>query len=265
MIWRVFTLFLLSLCAQFNTIQIGYAGSLSWVTQDRWVTVSKVIDGDTFATRDGERVRLLGINTPEIQHDTSPAQPFGNEAKALLTQLIDGQVVRLSFEIEKQDKYGRTLAHVYHRNGLWVNEEMLRLSSSFVYTFPPNIVKASALVRVEQQAIQANQGIWQTSRWRVLLPEQLDHKLLGQFRLVQGEITALAKSDWQFAMGKLTVSVPKKYRKYFRNSPSVNAGDKVLVRGILRMSKKGKWFLSAHAPSDIKHIKNFLPEEHAPR
>ena len=258
MIWRVFTLLLLSLCVQFNIVQGGYAGTLSWVTQDRWVTVDKVIDGDTFKTRKGEKVRLLGINAPETQHGNSPEQAFGNEAKVALTKLIDNQVVRLSFDKEKKDKYGRTLAHVYLRGGLWVNEEMLRLGSSFVYTFPPNVAKASEMVRVEQQAIGANQGIWQLSRWRVLLPEQLEKSLLGQFRLVQGKITALDKSGWQFSMGKLWVSVPKKYRTFFRNGHKAKEGESVLVRGVVRMSKKGKWFLSVHAPSDIYHLKKTL-------
>jgi len=254
MIWRGLTLFLLSFCAQLSFHYPGYAGSLSWVTQDRWVTVSKVIDGDTFKTRKGEKVRLLGINAPEIQHDNSPEQPFGNEAKVALTQLIDGQVVRLSFDKEKLDKYGRTLAHVYLRDGLWVNAELLRLGSSFVYTFPPNIAKVSEMVRVEQQAIEAKKGIWRMSRWQVLSPELLDKNLLGQFRLIQGRVASLDKSGWQFAMGKLRVSVPKKYRSAFRHKMRVSVGEEVLVRGRLRISRKGQWYISIHTASDVYRL-----------
>ena len=258
MIWRVLTLLMLSFYAQFGLVHYSFAGSLSWVTQDRWVSVHKVIDGDTFKTRKGEKVRLLGINAPEIQHDSSPAQPFGYEAKNTLSELIAGQVVRLSFDQEKKDRYGRTLAHVYLRDGLWVNEEMLRLGSSFVYTFAPNTGKASQMVRAEQEAIKANLGLWKKSRWRVLLPEQLENNHLGQFRLVQGKITALGKSGWQFSMGKLKVSVPKKYRSLFRTGLNVRVGKHMLARGILRKSKKGQWFLSVHVPSDVYPTKNFL-------
>jgi len=113
-------------------------------------------------------------------------------------------------------------------------------------------------VRVEQQAIEAKKGIWRMSRWHVLSPEQLDKSLLGQFRLVRGQITALDKSGWQFSMGKLWFSVPKKYRTFFRNSHKAKEGESALVRGVVRMSKKGKWFLSVHSPSDVRHLRKHL-------
>ena len=103
----------------------GSAGTLSWVSTERWVSVDYVLDGDTFKTKQGEKIRLLGINTPEIRHDTSPAQPFGNAAKRALQDLIAGKQVRLTFDKEKKDKYGRTLAHAYLRDGLWVNAALV--------------------------------------------------------------------------------------------------------------------------------------------
>jgi len=144
---------LFMLCACCFVTQSVWAGSLSWVSQDRWVTVNRIIDGDTFNTRKGEKIRLLGINTPEIQHDSSPAQPLGKEASSALKTLIAGQQVRLSFDKEKKDKYGRTLAHVYLRNGLWVNAELVRQGFAHVYTFVPNIREAQKLVKIEQEAI----------------------------------------------------------------------------------------------------------------
>jgi len=248
MMLRVFTL----LCFAFVG-QVSHAGTLSWVSQDRWVTVAKVIDGDTFTTRKKEKVRLLGINTPEKRHETSAAEPFGQAAKLGLQKLIAGKQVRLSFDQERQDKYGRTLAHVYLRDGLWINAEMLRLGFAHVYTFAPNISAAKELIKFEQTAIQENKGIWQHKRWRVLKLEDLNSAMLGQFRLMRGEVSIFDKRAWRFKLGKLMVSVPKKYRKGFKAGLDIVKGEHVLVRGRLRMTRKGQWYMSIHTPSDISH------------
>lgn len=253
MMKRVFTLFVLC-CTCLGFAGSALSGSLSWVSHDRWVTVKRVVDGDTFVTRKGEKIRLLGINTPEIRHNTSPAEPYGKQASKILRNFILGKQVRLGFDKERKDRYGRTLAHVYLRDGIWLNEEMLRLGSAFVYTFPPNTAKASAMVEIEQRAVRSNLGIWKMLRWQVLTPGELKTKLLGQFRLVNGKVTAKGKSGWRFSMGKLRVTIPRKYRSSYGRAKQMKIGDKVLVRGRLRMSKKGQWFLSVHTTSDVLHL-----------
>ncbi len=227
---------------------------MSWVSTERWVTVKSVTDGDTFKTSKGEKIRLLGINTPETRHDTSAAQPFGNKAKQALQDLIGHKQVRLTFDKEKKDRYGRTLAHVYLRDGLWVNAELVQRGLAHVYTFVPNIKAAGKLTRLEKYAIQNKIGMWVSSRWKVLAPKDLNQKVLGQFRLIHGILIKSNKSSWRLQLGKLSVTVPKKYRKWFGRGLKYRAGDEILVRGRLRMSKKGKWFLSVHTPSDVVRI-----------
>ncbi len=243
----------LALCVLFLLVQPSFAGSLSWITHDRWVTVERVVDGDTFKTTKGEKVRLLGINTPEIRHDNSPAQPFGKQAKNALTALIADKQVRLSFDKEKKDKYGRTLAHVYLRDGTWVNATLVEMGLAHVYTFAPNISAAKKLLRVEQDAIAAKRNMWSHKRWRVLTPKQLRMSLLGQFRLIHGTVTKIDKNGWRFELGKLTVTVPKRSRHDFKRKV-LKLGQQILVRGKLRMSRKGKWFLSIYTQSDAYHI-----------
>lgn len=233
----------------------AWAGSLSWVTQDRWVTVQRVIDGDTFVTRKGEKIRLLGINAPEIRHRDAPAEPHGYQASQTLIRLIAGKQVRLSFDQESKDRYGRTLAHIYLQDGTWINAEMLRLASAFVYTFPPNTKAANELTVIEQQAIKKKIGIWRDKRWQVLEPEDLSPALLGQFRLIQGKVDVSGSGSWAFYLGKLAVSIPKKYRPYFVGWRQVRAGENVMVRGRLRMTRKGQWFVSVHSKSDISRVK----------
>ncbi|MDX8384396.1 MAG: thermonuclease family protein [Ghiorsea sp.] len=246
--------FVFACCVAFFTTATAQAGSLSWVSQDRWVMVKKVIDGDTFTTRKGERIRLLNINTPETRHKSSPAEPFGKAAKIALTKIIAGQQVRLTFDREKLDRYQRTLAHVYLKDGTWVNAEMIRLGMAHVYTFTPNIQAAATLIKMEQQAITEQKGIWKHPRWQVLSDQRLKPNMLGQFRLVRGMVTNVSKKGWRFALGKLSVSIPRKYRDGFNRRTNVQKNDAVLVRGRLRMSNKGQWFLSVHTPSDINHI-----------
>lgn len=225
------------------------------MTTERWVTVKSITDGDTFKTRKGEKIRLLGINTPETRKDTKQAQPFGKKAKQALKHLIDGKQVRLSFDKEKKDRYGRTLAHIYTRDGLWVNAELVRLGLAHVYTFAPNIKFANRLTAIEQQAIRNNTGMWSHKRWQVVAEDKLATNLLGQFRLVQGQVTKLDKRGWGFNLGKLRITIPQKYRKGFGKRLRLKVGDVVLVRGKVRLTKRNKWFLSIYNRSDAYHIK----------
>lgn len=237
------------------SVQPAVAGTLSWVSTERWVSVKSVTDGDTFKTTKGEKIRLLGINTPETRKDTKPAQPFGSQAKQALKKLIDGKQVRLSFDKEKKDRYGRTLAHIYTRDGLWVNAELVRLGLAHVYTFMPNTKFAKRLTSIEQQAIRNNTGMWSHKRWRVIQADDLATNLLGQFRLVQGKVTKLDKRGWGFNLGKLAVTIPKKYRQSFGKRLRLKVDDVVLVRGKVRLSKRNNWFLSIYSSSDAYHIK----------
>jgi len=77
------------------TASFSEAGTLSTVGRDQWVKVERVFDGDTFRAKSGERVRLLGINAPEVIHETKPGQVFGKRSGALLRRLIQGRIVRL--------------------------------------------------------------------------------------------------------------------------------------------------------------------------
>lgn len=248
MIWRVLLLLL------FGGFSVGSvaAGTLSLISQDRWVTVKHVIDGDTFVTREGEKIRLLGINTPEIQHESSPEQPYGNEAKQALEHLLQRNQVRLHFDKDKKDDYGRTLAHIYLKDGRWVNGEMVSLGLAHVYTFAPNFEKANDLLLLEQKAREGGVGFWSHARWKVLSETQLKQKMLGTFRLVAGKVTALDKKKWHVSIGNLTVTIPKASRKLFSGWKFPRVGEEILVRGKLRISKKNKWFLSIYTPSDIE-------------
>jgi len=232
-----------------------FAGTLSQLGYGRWVTVHKVYDGDTFKTRAGEKVRLLGINTPEIAHGGKPGQPLGKKAKKELLSLIQGKLVRLEFDKDKQDKYGRLLAHVYLRDGTWINAQMIERGWAHQYIFAPNFHHADMLLKKEQAARQKKSGIWNTPRFELLKSNQANEALIGQFRLISGNVVSIGKKRWGFKLGKLSISVPRAYRKWFKTPPKLKKNDKVIVHGTIRISNKGNLYLALHSPYDLEIIK----------
>lgn len=226
------------------------AGTLSVIESERWVTVAQVFDGDTFTTTGGERVRLLGINTPEIAHNRQPAQPMGDEARRRLQTMIGGQTVRLAFDHDKLDDYGRTLAQVYLRNNLWVNASLLQEGYAHVYTFAPNFRWSSELLAAEQHARQEKRGIWRTNRFRILPAEQAGENQVGQFRMIRGQATHV--TAWGFQLAGLHITIPVRYRKWFKQSPPVSTGQSVLVRGVIRASRSGTYDLALHSSFDME-------------
>jgi endonuclease YncB( thermonuclease family) len=90
------------------------------------VEVMRAIDGDTLELSTGEKVRLIGVDTPETKDPRKPVEYFGKEATAFTQRTVAGKRVRLEYDQQRQDKYGRTLAYVYLENGAFVNAEIIR-------------------------------------------------------------------------------------------------------------------------------------------
>jgi hypothetical protein len=83
--------------------------SAHYASAQTWFTVKWVNDGDTIILTNGKRVRYIGINAPEIDHDKQGAQPFGHAAKTFNKQMVLNRKIRLDFDLERQDRYGRLL------------------------------------------------------------------------------------------------------------------------------------------------------------
>lgn len=126
-----------------------------------WATVKRITDGDTVLLSDGRRVRYIGIDTPEIDHEQGRAEVFGHEARLANRRLVADRKIRLEVDSESQDRYGRLLAYVYLPDGTMVNAELLRLGLARVLYKRPNISRFSDLLAVQREAMKANRGIWQ--------------------------------------------------------------------------------------------------------
>jgi micrococcal nuclease len=126
------------------------------------VTVERVVDGDTLVVSGDRRVRLIGVDTPETEHPTVDVQCFGREASAFLDDLVpSGTAVRLVYDVERTDRYDRTLAYVYRRSdGAFVNGELVRRGFALVATVPPNVRHAERFVAWQREARELERGLW---------------------------------------------------------------------------------------------------------
>jgi micrococcal nuclease len=117
--------------------------------------VERIADGDTFTCRDGRRVRLIGIDTPEL----AQGEP-GRRARGALARLAPpGASVRLERDVAPRDRYGRELAHVWNGSRL-VNEALVVEGYAVLYTVPPNVKYADRLERAQKKARAAGAGLW---------------------------------------------------------------------------------------------------------
>jgi micrococcal nuclease len=125
-------------------------------------TVEKVIDGDTIVVAGGVRVRLIGVDTPETKDPRKAVQCFGVEASNHTGQLLSaGTKVRLVYDVEHKDRFGRSLAYVYRfTDGLFVNAALVRDGYAQVGTFPPNVAHTDEFVALQRQARDAGRGLW---------------------------------------------------------------------------------------------------------
>jgi endonuclease YncB( thermonuclease family) len=121
-------------------------------------TIEYVYDGDTLFLADGRKVRLLGINTPEIG---DKLECWGDEATALLRQLLpEGTHVWVLPDIEPLDKYGRSLLFIYRDDATNINLELLRQGAAEVEMYAPNLLYQQDVEQAEAQARAANVGMW---------------------------------------------------------------------------------------------------------
>lgn len=141
---------------------------------NRFFTVTKVIDGDTIELENGERVRLIGIDTPEIHfnyklmrdakrtgEDYNTIISAGKKSKNFTIELADGEKIKLEFDVEARDRYKRLLAYVYLSDGRMLNAEIIKEGYGLVYTVPPNVKYSDLFLRLQKEARDKNRGLWQ--------------------------------------------------------------------------------------------------------
>mgnify|MGYP000061538527 FL=1 len=151
----------------FSSLLFGCAQEQATVTPDGRVhgVITQVTDGDTIAVRFGgttEKIRLIGVDTPETKHPTKPVGCWGPEASAHTTALLPpGTDVYIVRDVEARDKYKRLLAYIYRTaDDLFVNRELLAGGWGVLLSIEHNIKFETDFAAASYSAQQANLGLW---------------------------------------------------------------------------------------------------------
>ncbi len=125
----------------------------------QWRRVVRVVDGDTLLLDRKERVRLIGVDTPETVDLRRPVQRFGKEASAFTKRMVEGKKVRLEYDRDRKDRFGRTLAYVHLEDGTFLNAEIVKQGYGHAYTqFPFKYLEEFR--GYEREAREAQRGLW---------------------------------------------------------------------------------------------------------
>jgi len=139
-------------------------------------TVKRVVDGDTVVLSTGEKVRMIGIDTPESRMnkklkrdmektrlDADTIIALGKRSAQFTRTLTEGKPVRLEFDVQKKDRYDRLLAYLYAENGTFVNAEIIKEGYAMVMTVPPNVKYKDLFAKYQKEAREAQRGLWRTT------------------------------------------------------------------------------------------------------
>lgn len=206
-------------------------------------TVTHVIDGDTLELSGGIRIRMLGINTPELGRDGKADQPYARAARRALYRLLKsaGFQVRLVYGTQKEDRYRRWLAHVFTRDGRNLQQQLLLRGLAFNLPFPPNLRYQDCYRQAEHHARHARRRLWRSAAGKPVAESSLTRYSRTGYRLVRGTVSRVyfgRRSVWiNFTHRRLSVRIARQDLKYFRGKDLGRLrGRTIVVRGYMTPS-----------------------------
>jgi len=225
-----------------------------------YAKVVKVYDGDTIELDNGEIIRYIGIDTPEICHPYKPVEYYGEEAYRFNKKLVDGKRVGVELDVQKKDKYGRTLAYIYLEDGTFVNAELIKQGYAQILTIPPNVKYQDLFLKLQREAREARRGLWGKIDEVIDQSQAKDH--IGEVRTVRGKVLstyqgrkAVFLNFGQDYRTDFTITIfARDWEKNFVSkgirSPSYYEGKTVLVTGKIKEYHGPEIIVSD--PSEIK-------------
>ncbi len=159
------------------------------------IKVIQVIDGDTVKLSDGRLLRYIGIDTPEVRVREKSRfvynpQPFSLEAKELNRKLVENKFVRVEFDIEKFDVYGRMLGYCFV-DDIFVNARLIEEGLAVLYTKPPNVKYTDLFVTLQKKAQALHKGIWGAYE---VVSSNGAYNFINQIRTVKGKVKGVYTS-----------------------------------------------------------------------
>ncbi len=162
------------------------------------VYISEVIDGDTVVSASGKRIRLLGIDSPEINWEQGSAEFFAWEARDYLIEQLLNKNVNLKYDIDKKDDYGRSLAYIF-LDGENFNLKLLEQGYAGLMLVSPNDKYRKSFIRAADEARENRRGIWNKLEYYSgklpIISYREAEKYIGEEVIVKGRIVNTAKTE----------------------------------------------------------------------
>ncbi len=139
------------------------SAATSGTSTGRLATVTRVVDGDTAHVLVGDTdltIRFIGIDTPETVAPGQPVECYGPESSRFTTRRLTGQRIRLTFDVERIDPFGRTLAYLWLADGSMFNGLLVRRGFATVATYPPDTRYVGRFEAAQRAAKEAGRGLW---------------------------------------------------------------------------------------------------------
>jgi endonuclease YncB( thermonuclease family) len=221
------------------------------------VRVVRIVDGDTVDVDSGVTVRYIGIDTPETRRQTSAGwvatgDEDGEEAKKANEALVMGKKVRLEYDVQKKDRYGRTLAYVFVRENkkeIMVQTELLRRGLAFLYTLPPNVRYADVFLAAQKEARKSKAGMW---AHEFHVPAAQACNFIGQRKFIMGKVVHARRTDKMVSleMDGLHIVIFTKDLGFFESAgirPAQDyTGKKVSVFGLIKSYRGSPEIIVSH-------------------
>jgi len=195
----------------------------------QWVSVRYVNDGDTFSLDNGQRVRIIGINTPELSRDGRPNQPLAVQAQAQLQRYLQSGIALIVYGGDSQDHYGRLLAHVFDQNHNNLTAQLLYEGLGFAISIPPNLEYRLCYKNAEQVARKAARGVWANPYFAPVAAENLRASGFKQVRGCIQRIRKYRNNEYFYLSERFRLSLPQDHRHYFSATPGVFEQGRCLI------------------------------------
>jgi len=220
------------------------------------VEVRYVHDGDTLVLKNNRKIRLIGINTPEVAHKGRPNQALAIKARDRLRQLLfqQGNKALLVYGKQIMDRHSRYMVHLWLPSGENLTAELLREGLGWVIAIPPNIGFLDCYLGSENTARSASRGVWNHPDYVAVNSSTLKLRDTG-FMRVKGRIIRVNRggdSTWINLTGRFAIRIPNSDLKWFNDPPGQSwLGRNIEVLGWL-YSKKGELRVNIQHPASLR-------------
>lgn len=238
------------------------------------IVVKKVYDGDTLSTEQGQKIRFIGVNTPEMRHHGQASEPLAQQAKNYL-KAWQGKRLLIQTDQQKTDHYGRTLAHVFSPDGKNISALLLQQGFGFLISIPPNLNYQNCYLQHAKQAQVQHKGVYAHAYFAIQAADSPTLQAgFGRFSGKIEKVTNSKNSLWFDLAGDISIRISQANLIYFKQAtlkrimrankhqrlaslPSISMSGWLIdrlkfgqtMRQKIRQKKRKRWQLTIHHPN----------------